>query len=101
MHDELPLSTRSKIACLVTIIAFAAATGLAQPAVAQGSDVAEGQRIWSGKAECPQCHGWAADGNGGLHSAGLAASLRTTQLTRDQILHDDTMWPTGNADAPF
>ena len=32
MHDELPLSTRSKIACLVTIIAFAAATGLAQPA---------------------------------------------------------------------
>ena len=54
-------------------------------AVADEQSVADGQRIWSQKAQCPQCHGWAGDGNGGLHSAGLAASLRATQLTRDQI----------------
>ena len=85
MHDKFPFSARSKIAGFAAIFAFSAVTGLAQSAVAQAGEVAEGQRIWSGKAECPQCHGWAADGNGGLHSAGLAASLRTTQLTRDQI----------------
>jgi hypothetical protein len=85
MHDKFPFSARSKIAGFAAIFAFSAVTGLAHSAVAQAGEVAEGQRIWSGKAECPQCHGWAADGNGGLHSAGLAASLRTTQLTRDQI----------------
>jgi hypothetical protein len=52
-------------------------------AVAQ--DVAEGQRIWSDKAGCPQCHGWAGDGLvSGFHSPG-GLPLRKTQLTRDQI----------------
>jgi len=65
---------------------LAVAAGLAGRAAAEDSNsVTEGQRIWSEKAQCPQCHGWAGDGNGGLHSAGLAASLRATQLTRDQI----------------
>lgn len=67
------------------IVAFAVIACLGRQAAAQDSSVVEGQRIWSEKAQCPQCHGWAGDGNGGLHSAGLAASLRATQLTRDQI----------------
>jgi hypothetical protein len=37
------------------------------------------------KAGCPFCHGWAADGAGDAHSEGPAPSLRTIQLTRDQI----------------
>lgn len=69
----------------VAIVAIAVIASLGGRAMADGSSVADGQRIWSTKAQCPQCHGWAGDGNGGLHSAGLAASLRATQLTRDQI----------------
>ncbi len=67
------------------VVALAVVAGLSRPAVAQEDTIAEGQRIWSQKAQCPQCHGWAGDGNGGLHSAGLAASLRGTQLSRDEI----------------
>ncbi len=86
MNDEVPcLTTRSTTAGLAAIVALAVVTGFAWPTAAQSDKVADGQRIWSQKAQCPQCHGWAGDGNGGLHSAGLAASLRTTQLTRDQI----------------
>ena len=86
MHHQLPrLSARSKTVGLAAIVTVTIVAGLAPPVVAQESHIAEGQRIWSQKAECPQCHGWAGDGNGGLHSAGLAASLRGTKLTRDQI----------------
>lgn len=86
MNEEMPcFAVRSTMAGLAVIVAFAVVAGLARPTIAQEDKVAEGQRIWSQKAQCPQCHGWAGDGNGGLHSAGLAASLRTTQLTRDQI----------------
>jgi hypothetical protein len=86
MHDALPcFAARTKSAGLAAIAALSVVAGLALPAVAQGDGVVEGRRIWSEKAGCPQCHGWAGDGNGGLHSAGLAASLRATKLTRDQI----------------
>ena len=52
---------------------------------AQTDDVARGRDIWTNKAGCTQCHGWAGDGAHGFHSEGLAPSLRLTQLTRDQI----------------
>jgi len=70
-------------------ITAAAAIGtallLAWAAVAVAQDVQEGQRIWTDKAGCPQCHGWAGDGlvSGFESPAGLP--LRKTQLTRDQI----------------
>jgi hypothetical protein len=86
MDDEPPcFAASSTMAGLAAIVAFAVVTCIALPTMAQDDKIAEGQRIWSQKAQCPQCHGWAGDGNGGLHSAGLAASLRSTQLTRDQI----------------
>lgn len=86
MHQDVPRCfTRARFAGFAAIVALTVGVGLALPAIAQDDQVAEGQRIWSRKAECPQCHGWAGDGNGGLHSAGLAASLRTTKLTREQI----------------
>jgi mono/diheme cytochrome c family protein len=84
MADEMPrFAARSAMAGL--IVSLAVVAGLTRPTVAQEDKIAEGQRIWSQKAQCPQCHGWAGDGNGGLHSAGLAASLRGTQLSRDEI----------------
>ncbi|MCK1641452.1 c-type cytochrome [Bradyrhizobium sp. 157] len=43
----------------------------------------EGQRIYE-KANCVGCHKWHGDGGGGY--GGAALSLRTTQLTRDQIV---------------
>ena len=58
---------------------------LAWAPAAAAQDVQEGQRIWSDKAGCPQCHGWAGDGLvSGFHSPG-GLPLRKTQLTRDQI----------------
>ncbi|UWU67843.1 cytochrome c [Bradyrhizobium sp. NC92] len=43
----------------------------------------EGQRIYE-KANCVGCHKWHGDGGGGY--GGAALSLRTTQLTRDEIV---------------
>ncbi len=85
-NETTYFGARSKTAGFAAIVALAVVAGLAGRAAAgDSSSVADGQRIWSEKAQCPQCHGWAGDGNGGLHSSGLAASLRATQLTRDQI----------------
>ena len=79
MKLKLPnFATRAKTTALAPLIALGIVAGLASSAIAQEDEIAQGQRIWSQKAQCPQCHGWAGDGNGGLHSAGLAASLRTT-----------------------
>jgi mono/diheme cytochrome c family protein len=77
--------------CKGRSIAFAAMTAvavasfLAAASSAKAQDVAEGQRIWTDKANCPQCHGWAGDGlASGFHAHG-GLPLRKTQLTRDQI----------------
>ncbi len=79
MKRELPsFATKAKMTTLGSLVALGILASLASPAIADDNDIAQGQRIWSQKAQCPQCHGWAGDGNGGLHSAGLAASLRTT-----------------------
>jgi mono/diheme cytochrome c family protein len=79
------IATRSRVIGLASIVAFGIIGGLAGAAVAQENDVLEGQKIWQQKAQCPQCHGWAGDGKGGMHSPGGAPSLRTTKLTRDEI----------------
>jgi len=55
------------------------------PASVAQEDMAEGKRIWTERAGCPQCHGWAGDGlASGFHSPG-GLPLRKTKLTRDQI----------------
>jgi mono/diheme cytochrome c family protein len=85
MNRELPCrAIKPSNATCAAIVALTVAAGLSGRAAGQES-VVEGQRIWSGKAQCAQCHGWAGDGSGGLHSSGQAASLRSTKLTRDQI----------------
>ena len=53
---------------------------------AKAEDVGAGRTIWSAKAGCSDCHGWAGDGfSSAFHAEGRAPSLRETQLTRDQI----------------
>jgi mono/diheme cytochrome c family protein len=64
-------------------VAMAIFLAVAPAAVAQ--DVAEGQRIWTDKAGCPQCHGWAGDGHVSGFESPAGLPLRKTQLTRDQI----------------
>lgn len=84
--DPIPQTCKSMIATVVTIGALAIAVCIATPARGLAADdVSEGKQIYTEKAECPQCHGWAGDGQGSFHSAGKAPSLRETQLTRDQI----------------
>ena len=59
-------------------LAFIAAAAVATavfPVWTPGSvaqeDVAEGKGIWTERAGCPQCHGWAGDGlASGFHSPG-------------------------------
>jgi mono/diheme cytochrome c family protein len=53
---------------------------------AGADDFAYGRRIFQEKAECPYCHGWAADGAGAPQSNGSAANLRETKLTREQLI---------------
>jgi hypothetical protein len=54
---------------------------LSTPASVAQDDVAEGKQIWTEKAGCPQCHGWAGDGlASGFHSPG-GLPLRKTKLT--------------------
>ncbi len=54
-------------------------------AVFAQDSVRRGQQLWSQKAGCPFCHGWAGDGHGDEHADGAAANIRETILTRDQI----------------
>ena len=71
---------------LAVFSALAVAVCVAEPAIAQQNDVAEGERIWKQLGQCQECHGWAGNGERStLHSEGKAANLRVTQLTRDQI----------------
>ncbi len=45
-----------------------------------------GRELYEYKGRCISCHGWAGDGKGAPHSAGDAANLRKTALTRDQLI---------------
>jgi mono/diheme cytochrome c family protein len=87
MHIDYPVPQfrRSALAAMAAIGAVAVAASVVVPTRGLADDIAGGQRIWTEKAQCPECHGWAADGHGSFHSPGKAPSLRETQLTRDQI----------------
>jgi hypothetical protein len=84
MHIDYPIAQIRK-STLAAIGAVAVAASVVMPARGLADDTAGGQRIWTEKAQCPECHGWAADGHGSFHSPGKAPSLRETQLNRDQI----------------
>lgn len=78
--------SRAGFAALTAAMTIGAAVlfGCASPAKADDKDA--GRRIWTSKAGCPDCHGWAGDGfSSAFHAEGAAPSLRKTQLTRDQI----------------
>jgi mono/diheme cytochrome c family protein len=78
-------ATRLGIARLSAIASLALAACFGSPAMADEDSIARGEAIWKNKADCQQCHGWAADGKGGFHHEGHALSLRVTQLSRDEI----------------
>jgi len=65
-------------------LVVAPAVASAQPA--PDRNVALGKTIYSDKANCASCHGWAGDGQGDPHAHGHAAKLRETKLTRDQLI---------------
>jgi hypothetical protein len=86
IDDSLPQTTTARLAAMAALGALLVTACVVSPTRGLAEDVAEGQRVWAEKAQCPECHGWAGNGErGSLHSAGQAPSLRLTQLTRDQI----------------
>jgi mono/diheme cytochrome c family protein len=69
----------------ITMTAVVLMAFFAPVPAARSEDVADGQRIWTSKAGCPLCHGWAGDGfASGFHNQG-GLPLRRTQLTREEI----------------
>jgi len=55
----------------------------AQPA--DGSDLAEGRRLFLQKGNCQACHGWAGDGRKTDNQMPDGANLRETRLDRDAL----------------
>lgn len=67
------------------------ALGFATPAAAQAAApdptaVAAGRGIWTSKANCQICHGWAGDGEKMDNQMPDGANIRETFLTRDEII---------------
>src|SRR5882762_6135833 len=65
---------------------LALAITLAPVAALAADDFAYGRRLFLEKAQCSYCHGWAGDGSGDPRSPGIAANLRNSALTRDQLV---------------
>jgi mono/diheme cytochrome c family protein len=55
--------------------------------LASAQDVSFGQRIFHEKADCQFCHGVNGDGRGDPRSPGRASDLRSTFLTREQLIN--------------
>ncbi|MFO1185221.1 MAG: cytochrome c [Bauldia sp.] len=61
-------------------------TAYAQTAPFDPAAVAAGRGIWTSKANCQICHGWAGDGEKMDNQMPDGANLRETFMTRDQIV---------------
>ena len=78
---SLPQTTKARFAAMAAVGALLITACVVSPTRGLANDVAEGQRVWAEKAQCPECHGWAGNGErGSLHSQGQAPSLRLTHL---------------------
>lgn len=71
---------------LLSSLAVGAVLAFAGTGGAAAQNVSFGKEIWATKIECNSCHGWAGDGNGDDAHQPRGASLRDTQLTREQII---------------
>jgi mono/diheme cytochrome c family protein len=73
-----------------TVIVLAACLAVPDRALSQTPPSSEelqfGKKIYQEKATCGYCHGWAGDGEGDPQSEGKAAILRTSKLTRDELI---------------
>jgi len=85
IDDPVSPTSEPRLTRMLAIGALAIAACIVAPAHGWADNAADGKRLWNERAQCQECHGWAADGHGGFHTPGKPPSLRTTQLTRDQI----------------
>jgi mono/diheme cytochrome c family protein len=65
---------------------FGAVALLGALAPANAQEVERGKQVFSTKAGCPHCHGWAGDGRGDPRSEGGAPNLRLSHLDKDQVM---------------
>ena len=68
----------------ITLINFNGLVLLAQ--TPSERSISSGMRIYHQKADCQACHGWAGDGRRMNNQMPDGANLRTTELSREQIV---------------
>ena len=66
--------------------AAALAVPAAQAQAPNGTDVAEGMRLYLQKGDCQSCHGWAADGRKMDSQMPDSPNLRETRLDRARLI---------------
>ncbi len=66
------------------VLAGVLVAGLAEPAAAQ--NVQLGYTVYKTKIDCGRCHGWPGNGVADDPRMPAGANLRTTQLTREQLV---------------
>jgi mono/diheme cytochrome c family protein len=77
---------------LLVVAALSQMLGVAHPQAAADSTLSAesqsvaGKELYKSKGSCLFCHGWAGDGHGDPHSAGSAANLRHTRLSRSELV---------------
>jgi hypothetical protein len=74
------------LAAAAALIGPALWAGLTHAQAPDPDDIAAGMRIYRQKGDCQACHGWAADGRKMDNQMPDGANLRTTRLTRDQLV---------------
>jgi hypothetical protein len=77
------LFDRPRLGAVLATVLAAVVFGLAAPASAQ--DTSYGKQIYRNKINCPQCHGWAGDGQNEDPRAPKGPSLRETALDEDAL----------------
>jgi hypothetical protein len=73
----------------VAAVGLAVSVGSGAVASAQepsASNIAAGRRIFTQKADCQACHGWAGDGQKMDYQSPDGANLRVSTLDRDQLV---------------
>jgi mono/diheme cytochrome c family protein len=73
----------------VATVGVAASIGIGTVARAQApseANIRAGRRIYTQKADCQACHGWAGDGQKMDYQSPDGANLRVSTLDRDQLV---------------
>ncbi len=89
MKARRETSTLRWVGAGVATVGVAASIGIGTVARAQApseANIRAGRRIYTQKADCQACHGWAGDGQKMDYQSPDGANLRVSTLDRDQLV---------------